>query len=235
MTYFFSKRTTSCLFRRSVIGAVFLVVCAALSITSYADTYTMPLTTVFDVINSPGPVFTNAAVGTATFQDVSFGVVGLTLAFNRGNIGGSNDQVSAWGIDVTNTFGATLTFTLQSKTPGLATPLITQTTNDTQKMDGGFYVNVFMNTFNGTFVSGDSITFDITSSKPDLTASDFVDLCSTTSNSYSADTWYSVLQVYQPGGGYFNLGAPTVVPEPATVSLVVLGLLGVLTLIRRRQ
>ena len=101
---------------------------------------------------------------------------------------------------------------------------------------GGYYFDVFMNTFNGTFVSGDSITFQITSTVSGLAASDFAVVCSSTNTpTYQADTYYTVLQTYQ-SGKYYCLGAPTVVvPEPATVSLAVVGLLGGLGIIIRRR
>jgi hypothetical protein len=210
------------------LGLVF-----ALTISARAGTYTMIMTNAFDALPTNAPPVTTGAAGTATFQDVSSGVVDLTLAYNQG--AGSAEQVSAWGIDVTNLYAQTLSFTLLSKSAGMNTPSITQSASDTQHMDGGgYYFDIFMNSFGGTFLSGDSIAFQITSSQSGLAAADFLNLSSATNTTYTPDTYYSVLQTYQNGSGkYYNLGAINVVPEPATIGLVALA--GLMPLFRRRK
>lgn len=195
------------------------------------------LNTVFGASGSP---VTTGASATATFQDISPGVVNLTLAYNQGS--GSGFSVSGWGINlassVVSTYNNTLTFLETSKSAGLTTGTVGQNATKysyglgSPTSDYDIYINAFGA---NTFVSGDFITYKITSSASGLTASDFVGLSSTTSGSYNPDTYYTAALLYAPGSKVYYLGA-TSVPEPSSVALLGgLGLIGWLMVKRNRK
>ena len=212
--------------QKVVTGSVFLLVCAAMSITSQAATYTMDANTVYEVAGSPSSPGGDL---TTTFQDVSGGVQ-MTVAVS--GLAQSYYNVNTWWFMVNNTFANSLTFTEQSASSGVTLPAISERATPTSEAGNNGYFNVWFNTFNGNFGNGDSITYLITSTTAGLTAAAFNVKDSPTSGSYgSGGAYYTAIQVNAGASGgsyYFWLGSTAAtlvpVPEPGSSSFVVLGL-----------
>jgi hypothetical protein len=204
------------LLQKSVIGSLFLLACAGMSIRSQAATYTMVATDVFETAGSP---ITTGGTLTATFQDVSGGVL-LTLTVT--GLQESYYNVNTWWFNVAAAYANTLTVTLVSTTEGsggaFTIPSVNQRTTPTSESGNNGYFNLWLNGWEN-FGNGDSITLLITSSDPGLSASDFVRLDSPTRGSYApGGAFYTAAQINAgQDAEYIWVGAPCATPSESSI------------------
>src|SRR5271155_5616790 len=208
--------------QKGLIGSALVLAFVGIGINSKGATYLMDPTNVFDTANGPN---TSSGI-TATFQDISSGVVDLTLSVS--GLYASYYNINTWWFMAKSTYADTFSISTVSQIGSFTVPTFNQRSSPSSEAGNDGYLNTW---FNGSqnFENGDSVTYKITSSVSGLTASDFVNLDSPTGGSYaSGGTYYSVAYILGSSqeNQSFYIGATgvTTVPEPGTATFALLGL-----------
>jgi hypothetical protein len=209
--------------QKSIVGGVLLLLCAGMRMNSRAATITMDPTNFYDV--SDGPIETSGL--TATFQDVSSGVVDLTLSVS--GLGESYYNVNTWWFMASSTYANSFTISEISQTGSFTIPTFSgnQRATPTSEAGNDGYFNLWCNG-SQNFEDGDSVTYKITSSVSGLTASAFDNKDSPTSGSYaSGGSYYTAVYIIgnsQENANFYIGATTTTVPEPTTAGCFLLGL-----------